>query len=438
MEKHSQKRSFELVLFLVLAIVASLLVYDKMIVFSVTALFAVIVFFLAEGYRVPVEDRSIMWKLALGALLVRIIFIILTQMFDNPFMTNDCITYGRIGNEMAQTWYGGGRYIFNTLNYGYYYFNAFIYYVTGFYPDLVRLVNSIIAVGAALNLYFISLKLSGRKAAKFTFVLTAFFPSFVVWSALNLKESLCIFLITFVVKKTMEMMQEFRVGKLIAIALALLPLVAIRFYLGILLGVVIVMAFIISAVNFKWSYRLFYTMLMALVIGISLLQMGYGFMGIDYLFSQNIETIEEQHNAGAIGDSAYSGEIKFNSHWDVIKYLPVGLFYFFFGPLPWQPGGVLKMLSLPEMFILYILYLFFIPGILSLWRHRRGECLLVLIVISSITLVYALGGSNMGGIYRVRFQVLSLVFLLTSHGMMGQKQYKLSQFSQNQVGLRSE
>lgn len=437
MGEYTKNRGLELIMFFVLAIVAALLVYDQMIIFSVVVLGAVAVFLVADGYRVPAADRSIMWKLALGALLVRILFIMATQIFDNPFLTADGITYARIGNEIAQTWNDGGHYIIQKANYGYYYYNAFIYYATGYYPDVVRLINSIIAIGAALNLYFISLRLSGRKAAIVTFALTAFFPSFIVWSALNLKESLCIFLITYIVKKVMELMQQFKFSKLLAIALALLPVISLRFYIGIVLGIVIALAFIISATNFRWDKRIAYTLLVIFVTGVCLLQMGYGFLGTDFIAIQSLETIEKQHNAGALGNSVYAQEVDFSSPLKILKYLPVGLFYFLFGPLPWQPGEILKIISLPEMLMLYILYLFVLPGICSLWRNSRGECLFLLILIASFVLIYALGGSNMGGIYRVRFQVLSLLFILISHGMFGQTQYELSQFTRSKVKLGS-
>ncbi|SFG89963.1 hypothetical protein SAMN05660649_03086 [Desulfotomaculum arcticum] len=431
MKEGLKNRGLELALFLALAILAGLLVYDKMVIFSVVALTAVAVFFLAGGYRIHIEDRSIIWTLALGALLLRVVFIIATQAFDNPFLKADGITYARIGNEIVQTWHAGDQYIIGKANYGYYYYNAFIFYATGYYPDVVRLINSIIAIGAALNLYFISLNLSGRRAARYTFALTAFFPSFVVWSALNLKESLCVFLITYIVKKIIEIIQEFHFTKLFAIALALLPLVTLRFYVGILLGVVMALTYIFSAVNFNWNKRIIYTLLLVLVVGVSLLQMGYGFLGKDYLASQSLETIGEQHNAGATGDSAYSQEVDFSSPVKALMYLPLGLFYFAFGPLPWQSGGLLKIISMPEMFMLYILYLSVWPGIYRLWRHRRGECLFLLILISCFTLIYALGGSNMGGIYRVRFQVLSILFIFISHGLWGQKQQQEAQLTRS-------
>ncbi len=421
MQDYADKRGLVPAAVIALAFIAGVLVYDKMSIVAVLFLFTALVFYLSDGHRVPAEDRILLFVLALGAFLVRVLFIVITNAFDNPFLTADGITYGRIGDEIARTWHNGGSYIINKNNFGYYYYNAVIYYITGFYPDVMRLINSIIAIGAALNLYFISLWLSGRPAAKCTFVLTAFFPSFIVWSALNLKESLCIFLISFIVKKMLELMRQFHFSKLIVIALALVPLVSLRFYLGILLGLVIALSFIVTATNFKWHNRLLYTLLLVFVAGITLNQMGYGFLGSDYLASQNLETIAEQHNAGAIGDSAYSDGVSFDSLPNALKYLPVGLFHFAFGPLPWQPGGLLKIISLPEMLLLYVLYLYVAPGIYSLWRHRRGECLFLLILIASFTAIYAMGGSNMGGIYRVRFQVLSLLFIFISHGLLGHK-----------------
>jgi len=187
----------------------------------------------------------------------------------------------------------------------------------------------------------------------------------------------------------------------------------------ILIGIFVAFSFIFTATRYKWTKRLVYTLLLVLVAGIILHQMGYGFLGGGYVASQNLETIAQQHNAGAIGESAYSEGVSFDSWSSALKYFPVGLFYFAFGPLPWQPGGMLKVISMPEMFMLYILYLFVLPGIYNLWRFRRGECLFLLILIAGFTAVYALGGSNMGGIYRVRFQVLSLLFIFISHGMLG-------------------
>lgn len=431
MQEYARKLGLAPAMILALALMSGLLVYDKLIIFSFVMLFAGVVYFLSDGHNVPVDDRAILLKLALGALLLRVLFIVATLAFDNPFLTADGITYGRIGNEIVQTWQSGGSYLIDKNNYGYYYFNALIYYITGYHPEVVRLINSIIAIGAALNLYFISLRLSGRMAAKCTFVLTAFFPSFIIWSALNLKEALCIFLISFIVKKMLELKQHFQFHILIVIALALLPLVTLRFYIGIILGIVIALSFIITATNFRWDKRLVYTLLLVMAAGISLHQMGYGFLGNDYVASQSLQTIEQQHNAGAIGESAYSDGVSFSSIPDALRYFPVGLSYFAFGPFPWQSGGMLKIISLPEMLMLYLLYLFVLPGVCSLWRHRRGECLFLLILITSFTVIYALGGSNMGGIYRVRFQVLSLLFIFISHGLMGQKPYELVRSAYN-------
>ncbi|ACV63627.1 hypothetical protein Dtox_2862 [Desulfofarcimen acetoxidans DSM 771] len=437
MEKHPERSALEPILFLALAVIASLLVYDKMVIFAVVILFAAVVFFLADGYRIPREESSVMWKLILSALLVRIVFIVYTLAFDNPFMRADGITYALMGGSIAEAWHEGRHVVIHKLNYGYYYYNAFIFYITGYHPTVVRLINSIIGVGAALNLYFISLRLSGRKAAKFTFALAAFFPSFIVWSALNLKESIIVFCITYITKKIMEIISEFRISNLIAIAIALLPLVALRFYVGILVGIVLAFTFVISGNNFRWDRRISYTLLILFVAGVVLLQMGYGFLGKDYVASQSLETIEQQHKAGAIGDSSYAEDVDFSSPIGAMKYLPKGLFYFVFGPLPWQSGGYLKIISLPEMLMLYILYLYVMRGVSRLWCSRHGECMFLIILISSFTLIYALGGSNMGGIYRVRFQVLSLLFIFISHGMVGQVQYNWLQIIRDRVKLRS-
>jgi hypothetical protein len=145
--------------------------------------------------------------------------------------------------------------------------------------------------------------------------------------------------------------------------------------------------------------------------------MGYGFMGTDYVFSQSIETIGEQHQKGAYGNAAFAGDVMFDSYSAAIKYLPVGIFYFLFGPLPWQSIGPIRIITVPEMVFLYFLYSYFITGVRHLWQTQRGSCMFLLILITCFGLIYSLGASNIGGLYRVRLQIIMIDFILISEGM---------------------
>lgn len=353
--------------------------------------------------------------------MVRLLFIVATHSFDTAFIsyvnTSDALYYEYLGNMISNAWHDGRSMAIPTENYGYFYWNGLIYYLVGFKPDLVRVLNSITSVCIGFNLYFISLKLSGAKAAKISFILGAYFPSSILWSSLNLKDSLIIFLITLIVKQNLELMEKFKLGNLLFVSLLLMALVSLRFYVGILLALCIAISYIFTATKFLWWQRFAYTLAILLIAGFALQQMGYGFMGTKYVFSQSIETIGEQHQKGAYGQSAFGGDVAFDSYGAALKYLPVGIFYFLFGPLPWQSVGPIRVITVPEMIFLYFLYNYFITGVKHLWQMQRGACLFLLILIVCFGLMYSLGSSNIGGLYRVRLQVIMIAFVLISEGM---------------------
>jgi len=384
-------------------------------------LFSAIVLCFSGAHAVPAADRKFLFLLGLGALLVRLLFIVATNSFDTSFInyvkTSDALYYEYIGRVISETWHAGSPVEIHKNNFGYQYWNGMIYYLVGFKPALICVLNSITSVCIALNLYFISLKLSGSRAARICFVLAAYFPSSILWSSLNLKDTFVIFLITLIVRQTVELIEKFKFEKVIFMCLLLMLLVSMRFYAGILLGICISLSYIFTATKFPWWRRVIYTLVLFVIAGTALQQMGYGFMGTDYIFSQNLETIGEQHQKGAYGEAAFAENVAFDSYASALKYLPLGIFYFLFAPLPWQSMGAIRILTLPEMIFLYFLYTYLVAGFRHLWQTQRSACLFLLLVIVSFGFIYSLGASNIGGIYRVRLQVIMIAFIFISEGL---------------------
>jgi len=401
--------------------IAGVLTIENLLIVPLLLVFSAVILSLAKVYEVQEADRIFLFRLALGALLVRLLFIVATHSFDTAFIryvnTSDALYYEYMGKLIAGAWQEGGTVAVPTDNFGYHYWNGLIYYLVGFKPDLLRVLNSVTSVCIGFNLYFISLRLSGSKAAKISFFIAAYFPSSILWSSLNLKDSLIIFLITLIVRLNLELMEKFALGKVFLVSSLLMALVSLRFYVGILLAVCITLSYIFTATKFLWWQRLAYTLAIFLIAGFALQQMGYGFMGTDYIFKQSIATIGEQHQAGAYGNAAYAGDFAFDSYADALKYLPLGIFYFLFGPLPWQAVGPMRIITIPEMAFMYFMYVYLLIGLKSLWKSQRGACLFLLIVICCFGLVYSLGASNLGGLYRVRLQVFMIAFVLISEGL---------------------
>ncbi|TEB06583.1 hypothetical protein Psch_00115 [Pelotomaculum schinkii] len=409
-------------------IIAGALTNENLLMIPLLLVISAAILLLAGIHHVPVSDRKFLFLLALGALLIRLILIVSTHCFETSFIqyvkTSDAIYYEQIGRLIAEAWHNGTHLDINKNNFGYQYWNGIIYYFAGFKPDLIIIINSIASVCTGLNLYFIALKLSGSKAAKISYTLAIYFPSAILWSSLNLKDSLVIFLITLIVKHTLELIEEYKLGRVLFISLLLMALVTMRFYAGILIAVCIALSYIFAASKFPWLQRIAYSFAIVIIAGFVLQQMGYGFMGTEYILSQSFETIGEQHQNAAYGEGAFAEDVQFDSFFDALKYLPVGVVYFLFAPFPWQSIGAIRILAVPEMIFLYFLYSYFIAGFKQLWRTQRGACLFLLLFILTFGLIYSLGSANIGGIYRVRLQVIMVALLFISEGM--QKSWALN------------
>ncbi|TEB10347.1 hypothetical protein Pmgp_02449 [Pelotomaculum propionicicum] len=408
--------------FLVLiGFIAGILTIENFLIVPISLVFSALILFLARIHEVPENDRIFLFRLALGALLIRLLFILATHSFDTAFINyvnnSDALYYEDMGKLIASAWQDGRKVAIFTDNFGYYYWNGLIYYLVGFKPDLIRVLNSITSVCIGFNLFFICLRLSSPKVAKISFFLAAYFPSSILWSSLNLKDSLIIFLITLIVRLNLELMERFVFNKVLLMSLLLMALVSLRFYVGILLAMCITLSYVFTATKFLWWQRFAYALTIFLIAGFALQQMGYGFLGTNYLFSQSVETIGEQHQVAAYGGAAFAGDAVFESYSDALKYLPTGIFYFLLGPLPWQAMGPMRIITIPEMAFMYFLYFYFVIGVSQLWHNQRGACLFLLIVITCFGLVYSLGSSNMGGLYRIRLQVYMIAFILISEGL---------------------
>lgn len=403
-------------------IAAGVFATGNMLAVPLVLTFGLVALLLSGARNIRAEDRVFIFRLALGALLLRLLLIVATHSLETGFIhyinSSDAFDYENIGRLISGAWHDGRTLTVERENYGYYYWNAIFYYLVGYYPDLLRIFNSILAVCTGFSLYFISLKLSGPRAAKISFVIAAFFPSSILWSSLNLKDSLIIFLITLIIRLNLDLMEKFKPGKVLLMTLLLMALVSLRFYAGILLAACITVSHIFSGSKLPFWRKFACIIAIFLMLGFALQQMGYGFMGTDYVFNQNIiEAVGEQHQKGARGEASFAGDVALDSYGGALRYLPVGIFYFIFAPLPWQSMGQIRFITIPEMFFLYFLYIYFVVGVKHLWRVQRGSCLFLLLVIVSFGLIYSLGASNIGGLYRVRLQAIMPAFILMSEGL---------------------
>jgi hypothetical protein len=94
----------------------------------------------------------------------------------------------------------------------------------------------------------------------------------------------------------------------------------------------------------------------------------------------------------------------------------------------------LKLLSLPEVLLVYGITLSVIRGVAVAIRTRLRESIQVLLLTALMTVSYALGSGNVGTLYRHRAQVMVFYLMFASVGIEERARQKAGR--QALAGLR--
>jgi hypothetical protein len=112
----------------------------------------------------------------------------------------------------------------------------------------------------------------------------------------------------------------------------------------------------------------------------------------------------------AFGDAKYDSDVDISTPKGALKYLPAGVMYFLFSPLPWQMTKLIHFLTIPELFIWYYVLFLAIDGAIVIFKHRYTDSFFPIILILNLTITFALVEANFGTAYRHRSQ--TIVFFL--------------------------
>ncbi|HXI74532.1 MAG TPA: glycosyltransferase family 39 protein, partial [Pyrinomonadaceae bacterium] len=187
------------------------------------------------------EDRKFLIRLFLVACLLRIVIGTLIYLFHlQTFFGGDAITYDFLGDSLINVWqgkpeyqrqidvfYGGG----SSSGWGMLYMVAAIYKIVGRNMLATQYVNCVLGAATAPLAYMMSTEIfPNRKVARVSALLTAFFPSLIIWQCQGLKDGPIVFLLALSMVATLKLGERFSFKYLTALALALCMLLPLRFY----------------------------------------------------------------------------------------------------------------------------------------------------------------------------------------------------------------
>ena len=335
----------------------------------------------------------------------------------SKLLAPDEATYENAGRALALYWTGDlilppARFLANEAH-GYFYVNAAAYYLFGTSSLPLKLLNAAIGILVTRHVFLLALPLFGSPVARRASFLCNYFPSLILWSAVNIRDIWVILLLVLVSRFSLDIVRGYSHTGLLKLCAGVYALSFFRDYLVFAVAFPPVVAVLIGqrghlVRNFAMAS------LAAVALSVLLQQ---GIVRPNTQARMSLEALSAIRQNMAIGGSAYQRDVDISTPGGALAFLPVALVYFFFSPFPWQLTSALRLLSAPEMLLIYVLSVPTLRGVAFAIRHRLRDCLQILLMTALLTVTYALTEGNVGTLYRHRAQAMAFYLIFAAVGL---------------------
>lgn len=401
-------------------------------------IFTVIILFFLAGMVLlrHLSDYEKKWILTVlfVALVIRMgLSFIYIEFMGKPELTGpDTFLYIRGGYGIVDKWNGldyDKRYYSSDKKIahpGYIYTTAVFYFVFGKNISIPAYFNALMGVLLIMLLARLFLTIFAWGVVKNFILIMAFLPSSIIWNAAILKDTIILFMVTVAFYSYFQVVYRHRLSYIPGAVLPLVPLYFIRFYIVlVLIAVYLFSVFVnMSGLSIRKTFQG-----MAIALGMMAVLFAFG-LGSDVSNVVDKQVSVEQLNKYQRGLSYGKTELYEDQHYetgfDIIKYFPVRLVHFLFSPFPWQVVSLNSALGAFEVPLLWLLSIFVVRGLFFCLRHPRArEFLPIIIYFIFLTVLYAIVESNIGTIYRMRYQILPFYIIMASIGLSLRKAHSL-------------
>lgn len=360
----------------------------------------------------PARSMAPLVAWAIGIRLVAALVFNLTTFADN--VAPDHAAYRYYGKMIVASW-SDPTLLAHVDGYNphsfYQYANAVVYWLTGADSSMVlSLFNPFIAVGGAWLAAKLAGDLYGPVAARRTFILTAFFPSLVLWSSINLRDCWSWLALSIAVLAAQRLRQHFGAKEVVMLLLSMGIMASVRPYILLIFCLGLGLSYMITKVK-----QLPYAIASVALVYVALNTIG-GAIGLssDLIGDSGLQQIQDYRMGLAYGGSAYKLEGDVSTPIGALLELPIGVARFLFAPFPWQIKSWRQVLALPETLYWYFLVPFTFRGILRSMREEVTRVATPVMIALVITVSYGLVEGNEGTAYRHRAQVMPLLLMFAA------------------------
>ena len=295
-----------------------------------------------------------------------------------------------------------------------------LYYLLGRDVMGPKLLNCVFGALAAVAAYQLAKELGGGRAAKFAAVLATFFPSLILWSVLNLKDTLVVLLIAVTMLGGLKFAKRPSLAWAVVTILAFAALENLRLYVFFALGWLLWMSFFIVN-RAPWRRRL----AIGVPFALALLSVVYitnesQQLGLRYLSAKRLEALASSREFGAreadTGIELERVPRTEDGYTIQLRTAPKVLPYVLWGPFPWDARGTRQMAVIPETLAWYGIQALALTAMLGYRRDRWRELFLPVAFGGGLVLVFSMIEGNVGTIYRHRAMLLLPAFAVAGLG----------------------
>jgi hypothetical protein len=341
------------------------------------------------------DEATFLPKLFLAAFAVRVVAAIGISLFAKGFVAYDALTYEAFGLDWSNYWhhlsisqpkeYLPSMHLFDTMVGAQY----FVSDNNTFVPDIT---NAFVGTLIPTIIYKIGREyLGGNKVGQSAAVFATLQTACVIWSAIAMRDIFILFFVTLVLQDLIRLIDRLTWAGALRILMWLGCIYLFRPYI-----VLIMLAAIGVTVTLAVARR----PLVRFVIGfVCVVAVGSAVFvgGFKAVAQQVIENQTEQLSSSRSAvvykeDHAYAPNVKYTSATDVLEFLPIGLFYFWAGPILFGFGIRQIIFGLPEVISWYVTFWYGFRGFLALrGRNRYIVPLLAYFLIGSLLLAAICG-----------------------------------------------
>ncbi len=363
----------------------------------------------------------------------------------------DAIRYSGEGWALAQYWHGVSKQK-PTIIFKYSYYNAIVYYLIGYNPLVVRIINCFLGAISVMFIYLIAREIFDKKIAVLSSIFCALFPSTIFWQVYNLRGAsymFCLISVAWIITKLQAKDKKMNFLYILLTIPLLVYLNFLKIYIFTFFAYGIILSFFIS-VRKKVVWRnLIYGLCFIIIFGLISKSMGgYGLLfekpakvivetirmvpvnkksqvspQVSPTLTQTLVALSQTRKNLATGKSAYKKNVDISTLRKATAFLPTGMTYFLFAPFPWQTKGLLQHLTIPEMLLWYLMVPFMLYGLFYALRFKWREIAFILIYLGITIILYSLVQSNMGTFYRQRMAIIPFCLIFASVGIVHLSQF---------------